>query len=265
MPALFAGNLTRNRLERLGRDFEDTPWCTSVTLKGRVPLAAQRACGLAFSPMLSGDWNPMLVRLRGWAVALVFLGCCLGGSLAPNRTQAQESRIQADFKGAIGLGLVGAELGAVIPALAGMEATWAYIVFPAVGAAGGAVAGYFVLDRGDHVGLSVVALTAGMGLVVPALIATLQLTTYSGPDDKMESAPGTMVRAPASAPVVTPSTQRRLAVERRARRQLGAGSGLVRVTDGQLALAAPGFGLMTGDNGTRGISGVSLALMSGQF
>jgi hypothetical protein len=166
----------------------------------------------------------------------------------------------------VGLGLIGAELGAVIPALAGMEATWGYIVFPAVGAAGGAVAGYFLLDRTDKVGLSVAALTAGMGLMVPALIATLQLTTYSGPEDQIEAAPGTpgtMVQRRGTTP--RPASSERLAAGRHLRRQLAAGSGMLRLSEGKLDLAAPGFALVPGVQGTRGIAGVSFALLSGQF
>ncbi|HTU61399.1 MAG TPA: hypothetical protein VMF89_23250, partial [Polyangiales bacterium] len=68
--------------------------------------------------------------IRFCAIALVILGC-LGPT---SSTHAQDKQVEADFKGAVGLGLVGAELGAVIPALVGVEATWAYIVFPAVGA-----------------------------------------------------------------------------------------------------------------------------------
>jgi hypothetical protein len=147
-----------------------------------------------------------------------------------------------------------------------MEATWGYIVFPAVGAAGGAVAGYFLLDRNDKVGLSVAALTAGMGLIVPALIATLQLTTYSGPDDQIEAAPGTagtMVQRGRTTP--RSAAAERLAAERRVRRQLAAGSGMLRLSEGKLDLAAPGFALVPGTQGARGIAGVSLALLSGQF
>lgn len=213
----------------------------------------------------------MLERLRCWAVALVICGCCL----APSLTHAQNSKIEADFKGAIGLGLVGAELGAVIPAIAGADATWTYLVFPAVGAAGGALAGYFALDRANHAELSVAALTAGMALVIPALIATLQLTSYDGGDTEPQPAPGTFVRArrgarrdadiAASTDTDAARRNERAETERRIRRRLAAGPGMFRVSEGQLALAAPGFALLPGTNGKTAVAGVSLALMSGQF
>lgn len=107
---------------------------------------------------------------------------------APRAAQAQDAgenevsegkSIPPDFKGMIGLGLIGAELGFVIPAVAGLHETWAFIVFPIVGAAGGATAGYFLLEKGEgHPELAVASLTAGMALAIPALIVTLSATSY---------------------------------------------------------------------------------------
>jgi hypothetical protein len=195
--------------------------------------------------MLSGGWN--LMPIRFCAIALVILGCLGPASF----TQAQDKQVEADFKGAVGLGLVGAELGAVIPALVGVEATWAYIVFPVVGAAGGALGGYFALDNADKPELSVIALTAGMALILPALIATLQLTAYDE-DDQPPPAPGTFARA-------------RTRPAERARKQLAAGPGMVRMSEGKLALSAPGLALVPGARGDNAIAGLNVSLMSGQF
>lgn len=199
----------------------------------------------------------MQALLRLFAVAVV----CSGLVVASGRAHAQSAEIpqvEAGFKGTVGLGLVGAELGAVIPALAGLDSTWAYVVFPVVGAAGGAVAGYFVLDKPDHVEASVVALTAGMALVIPALVATLALTAYSPGDDQGESAGSVQLR-PGQA-----QTRRSLASEERARmrRRASAGAGLLRLSEGELALSAPGVAVIPGP---RSVSGMSLALLSGQF
>ena len=195
------------------------------------------------------------MRFRLCAVALVILGCLGSASLA-SVAHAQNSRVEADFKGAVGLGLVGAELGAVIPALVGVEAMWAYIAFPVVGAAGGGLAGYFLIDKQDKVGLSVIALTAGMALVLPALITTLQLTSYD--DDDQEQPPA----SPFASKRASPAQQ----AQRRIQKQMAAGPGMVRVSEGRLALAAPGFALVPGLQGSRSVvSGMSLALMSGQF
>lgn len=185
--------------------------------------------------------------IRLCAVALVILGWVAPASV----THAQDNQVEADFKGTVGLGLVGAELGAVIPALVGVEATWAYIVFPVIGAAGGGLGGYFALDNAGQVELSVVALTAGMALILPALIATLQLTAYDD-DDQPPPAPGTFAKA------------RKRPVER-ARRQLASGPGMLRMTEGKLALSAPGLALVPGTRGDNAIAGLNVSLMSGQF
>ncbi|HET8932164.1 MAG TPA: hypothetical protein VFN67_01935 [Polyangiales bacterium] len=192
----------------------------------------------------------MLLRLRSFAFVLVISG--LSAAATVGVAHAQNNQVEAGFKGTVGLGLVGAELGAVIPALAGLDATWAYIVFPVVGAAGGGLAGYFAIDNADKVELSVVALTAGMALVLPALIATLQLTSYD--DDDQPPPPGGFARSRKH-----PGTMRRV------EKQLAAGPGMLRMSEGRLAFQAPGVALLPGARGESPVSGVNLALMSGRF
>jgi F0F1-type ATP synthase assembly protein I len=127
--------------------------------------------------------------------------------------------IEADFKGMIGLGLIGAELGFVIPALAGARDAWAFIVFPVIGAGGGAAAGYFLLEKGDgEPELAVAALTTGMALVIPALVVTLAATAYE-PETEMPSANG--------------------APSRRVRLAAAAGPGLLRWSERGVLLAPP--------------------------
>src|SRR5688500_414517 len=126
----------------------------------------------------------MLARIQaGCLVVAVALSLLVAGpqsAFAQDDEEAAEGKtIPADFKGMIGLGLIGAELGFVIPALAGLHDTWAFIVFPIAGAAGGATAGYFLLEKGEgEPEIAVVALTAGMALVIPAMIVTLSATSY---------------------------------------------------------------------------------------
>jgi hypothetical protein len=184
-----------------------------------------------------------ILSFRSISIAVVTLG------LVCSSVQAQEAYRQpvpADFKGAVGLGLVGAELGAVIPALAGLDATWAYIVFPVVGAAGGAVAGYFAIDNTGHAQLSVAALTLGMALVIPALVITLSLTAYDPQGDTDEGEARNKLR--------------------RARQLAAAGPGMLRMSRGELALAAPGVALVPGQTAEPWrVSGVSVSLFSGQF
>ena len=53
----------------------------------------------------------------------------------PARAHAQDPvQQESGFKGLFGLGILGAELGLVIPAAAGLDQWWALVVFPAIGA-----------------------------------------------------------------------------------------------------------------------------------
>jgi hypothetical protein len=181
---------------------------------------------------------------------------------AVSGARAQGKKVEADYKGAVGLGLVGAELGAVIPALAGVDATWAYIVFPAVGAAGGAVAGYFAIDNAGHAELSVAALTVGMALVIPALVVTLWATAYD-PDDSPNATrsggPGLASRGHLPRPRLSAQAQRRVSLA-------SAGAGMLRLADGELALATPGLALVPSvQRGEMRLAGVNVSLLSGRF
>jgi hypothetical protein len=124
----------------------------------------------------------MLSRIHaGCLVAAVALSLIAAPHTAHAQATAddEDKTVPADFKGMIGLGLIGAELGFVIPALSGLHETWAFIVFPVAGAAGGAAAGYFLLEKGDgHPEIAVATMTAGMALVIPALLVTLSATQY---------------------------------------------------------------------------------------
>ncbi|HEX7479749.1 MAG TPA: hypothetical protein VF331_18240 [Polyangiales bacterium] len=167
---------------------------------------------------------------------------------AAGTTKAQQ--IPADFKGTIGVGLIGAELGFVLPALAGMDQTWAYIVFPAVGAIGGGALGYFALEKGNHSELSVASLMLGAVLLIPTMVLTLSETSYDPAEDTQSAAL---------------KQQRALALAK-ARRASELGTGMLRLSGEGVSVAAPGFGLVPGVSGRQThISGLSLSLLSGRF
>lgn len=109
----------------------------------------------------------------------VALSLCIALSAASRaEAQIEGQTIGTTPKATIGLGLVGAEIGFVVPALTGLHSWWAFTVFPTVGAAGGAVAGYYLIDRPGHTGWSVAMLVTGMALVLPALVTTLWATAF---------------------------------------------------------------------------------------
>lgn len=168
---------------------------------------------------------------------------------APSTAAAQPTepqRIDASPKGLLGLGFIGAELGLTIPALAGLDDTWALIVFPVVGAAGGAVAGHFAIDNRGNEKAAVATLTLGLALVVPALVLTLWATRYD-PDDEDAIEASTSGNAadeaddatepPATDAAPSAATTRRDAVAR-------TGTGLLRLGQGGLQLGLPGVSLV---------------------
>ncbi len=147
---------------------------------------------------------------------------------AEEAEQNNDDQVSADFKGIIGLGLIGAELGFVLPAVAGLDDWWAFVVFPILGAGGGGVAGYFLLEEGDgHPEAAVATLVAGMALIVPATVLTLSATAYD-PDDETSDESDVAAKSRSRA-------QRRR-VQQMAR---AAGPGVVRLSDKGIFLGAP--------------------------
>ena len=122
---------------------------------------------------------------RPWTTALVVaLALSVGATALPQRAEAQVSTVRPDGKGILGLGLVGAELGLIIPALAGVrDEWWPYLVFPLLGAAGGAVGGWAVEQNTQNdAEVDVALMVVGLALLVPTIVGTLALTAYQPPD-----------------------------------------------------------------------------------
>lgn len=177
----------------------------------------------------------------------LLLAAAISMTTAPSTAAAQPTepqRIDASPKGLLGLGFIGAELGLTIPALAGLDDTWALIVFPVVGAAGGAVAGHYAIDNRGNEKAAVATLTLGLALVVPALVLTLWATRYDPDDEEAiesstsgEEAEQGEEAAPAEEVAPAAAATRRGAVAR-------AGTGLLRLGQGGLQLGLPGVSLV---------------------
>lgn len=124
---------------------------------------------------------------NSWLIA-AFAAIVLSTQTVSSTAHAQDAQVDTMGKATIGLGLVGAELGFVIPAVLGARDTWEYVTFPTVGAVAGALTGYFLLDSpGTHQEISVAVLCTGMALVIPAMVWTLSETAYDPAEDLDEN------------------------------------------------------------------------------
>jgi hypothetical protein len=162
----------------------------------------------------------------GCAIALAAV---ISLSVPPRVADAQVDPVvfkdlRATPKGTIGLGLVGAELGLIIPSVSGLNETWALTVFPIVGAAGGALAGYFALDKPGRQKGSVAALIVGLFGVMPAILVTVKGVRQER-QDRWEP---------------TPQIDLRTEKEQRAFETAEAGPGLIRWSRSGLRVAVPG-------------------------
>lgn len=94
-------------------------------------------------------------------------------------TAGPGERVGGHIAGAVGLGLLGAEVGLILVPTVGLhDQTWAWVVFPIIGAAGGAVAGVFALnDDGTRTSqaINLSLISAGMGLAVPTVVGSIAL------------------------------------------------------------------------------------------
>lgn len=156
------------------------------------------------------------IRWFRWALCAALFASVLGAAPA---AEAQRNRVEAGYKATVGLGLLGAELGFVIPVASGLDETWSLITFPLVGAAGGAVGGYY-LDRANVRAASVTSLVLGIAFAVPSIIITVGATRYSA-DDLADD---------------TQALELRLRLDA----QLASGDGLIRRVDGRFRLSMPG-------------------------
>ncbi|MEZ4297834.1 MAG: hypothetical protein R3B70_22955 [Polyangiaceae bacterium] len=187
--------------------------------------------------------------LRRWGAALA--GGLLAAALllAPESASAQtKSPVTGDVKGIVGGALLGAEVVDLTIGIVGVEAGWPYLVFGALGAAGGGVGGYFVeQETRDAPEVPLYMLAGGMALVIPTIVVSLNATMYKPPEgastttfepaDNQPSTSPSTVQPPMPSPTVAPTQSRRPSV--RAERGRRMSFSLVGLHEGSLALSVP--------------------------
>lgn len=184
-------------------------------------------------------------RLFSAAMMVAILGVSAGVSAQDTTTVTE---IQAGHKGAIGLGMVGAEVGFIVGGVFADDHWWPYVVFPSVLGIGAGIAGHYAIDANNNGKLAVGALSLGMAFSVPAWILTVYTGRYDPGDEDTTEVEVTEAAA-----------------SQRAR----ARSGLVQY-NGEFAMGAPGFTVVPRGSGDPLYGGeratrYDVTLVSGSF
>lgn len=93
-----------------------------------------------------------------------------------------EGPVSPTGKGTAGMAIIGGAVTATTMGLVGVEKRWAYLVFPPLVALGAGIGGYF-MEQEAPVEVSTYLLGAGMALIIPTVIVSLNATAYKAPDD----------------------------------------------------------------------------------
>lgn len=130
-------------------------------------------------------------------VTTLVIGALLSLQASPAWAQTTEGdRVKGDIAGTVGLGILGAEVGLFLPPAFNLQDRWwAWVLFPAITAAGGAVAGVFAFEpRSPEPAVTVSILGASMLLAVPALVSASALATYRRDRDIQSAEGGGLIR-----------------------------------------------------------------------
>ncbi|MDD5308456.1 MAG: hypothetical protein PHU25_14130 [Deltaproteobacteria bacterium] len=150
----------------------------------------------------------VLKTTTGAAIAAAFLWAQAAGAQTPTQptqnaaTPVKNQPVEATGTGIAGGIIAGTEIPLLIEAAIGVKATWALVVFPILGAGGGAAGGYF-LEQASPEG-SVGLLVGSMALIIPTAVALTVSLAYSPedeagvPDDASNAGKATFNTAPQS-------------------------------------------------------------------
>lgn|GEM_PF-5422906 len=118
-------------------------------------------------------------RTRATAAAIAF---GMASFVMAERPARAEGPVSASGKGIAGLAIVGGSVTAMTMGIVGVEQRWAYLVFPPLVAVGAGIGGYYMEDAAP-VEASTYILGAGMALVIPTVIVSLNATVFRVPDE----------------------------------------------------------------------------------
>jgi hypothetical protein len=127
--------------------------------------------------MESSRNNAKRTRMTAAAVAIGMASFVM--SEQPARA---EGPVTASGKGIAGMAIIGGSATAMTMGIIGVDKRWAYLVFPPAVAIGAGIGGYFMEDAAP-VEVSTYLLGAGMALIIPTIIVSLNATVYKVPDE----------------------------------------------------------------------------------
>ncbi len=145
------------------------------------------------------------VSTAGTAASLFALLAATTTTLTPSVARAQsETNVSPNGRGIVGGALLGAEVGTIVESIAGVHSPWVYVITDLVLGAGGAVGGWAVEQQVENHGwdvrVPVFMLAGGLGLIIPAVVLTLNGTRYQPSENASED------HAPTNAPAANPGT-----------------------------------------------------------
>ena len=137
----------------------------------------------------------MRTSIRSLLIPSACALCTLTGTVA----HAQEETVNPTPKGIVGGALLGAEVGTIIESIAGVKSPWVYVITDIVLGAGGAVGGWEVEQHSTDGRAPVFLLAGGLGLIIPAVVLTLNATRYTASENASED------HAPTNGPPANPA------------------------------------------------------------
>ncbi len=128
--------------------------------------------------------------------ALVGLTSLVG--YVPTAQANGPNEVSSSGKGIVGGALLGGEVVTIVESFANVKPMWAYGLGFGLGAVAGGVGGYFVEQASSDGRAPMYMLAGGLGLLIPAIVLTLNATRYQPTADLTED------RAPTNVPPADP-------------------------------------------------------------